>query len=357
MSTKKRTIALIGLGVAARTIHLPAYKKLDQLDVVGGHDPQVKAGSSDFTFPAYNSIPELLEQTRPDILAIASPTPYHFQQAIIGLEHGCHIFCEKPFTTSLDEARQLIALAEKQQRWIVVNNEFRFMNIYQAAKNKIDSDDFGELLFVSAQQMFHVNEATEAGWRGEDPQRTCKEFGIHVLDLCRYFFDEDPRQISAKMPRPGNPDGPDYLNLIQLDFSNDRTAYINLDRLSRGRHRYLDLRLDGSKATIETEFGGSIEFKAGVRGGDRKPYAKLDVSLGGRAFQFHGEQCKKIASDPLDIFANATSKLLANFLQALDCGDTPACCAQDNIKTLALMLAAYESADTDQTIAFAEHWT
>ena len=93
-----------------------------------------------------------------------------------------------------------------------------------------------------------------------------------------------------------------------------------------------------------------------MRGGDRKPYAKLDISLGGRAFQFHGEQAKKIASDPLDIFANATSKLLANFLQALDKGNTPACCAQDNIKTLALMLAAYESADTGQVIAFAERW-
>ena len=230
------------------------------------------------------------------------------------------------------------------------------MNIYQAAKQRIGTDDFGQLLFVNAQQNFYVNEKTEAGWRGADPQRTCKEFGIHVLDLCRYFYGEEPIEISAKMPKPSNPDGPDYLNLIQLEFSGGRTAQITLDRLTRGRHRYLDLRLDGSRSSIETEFGGNIEFAAGIRGGDRKPYLDFDISLGGRALQYHAENAKKIASDPLDIFANATSKLLAQFIQAIDDGSVPACCAQDNIKTLALTLAAYESSEQNRPIAFAKRW-
>ena len=106
-----------------------------------------------------------------------------------------------------------------------------------------------------------------------------------------------------------------------------------------------------------TEFGGNIELSAGIRGGDRKPYFRFDISLGGRAFQYQGEKAKKISSDPLDIFANATSKLLEQFLLALDKNTVPECCAQDNIKTLALMLAAYESDSKGQPITFAEHWT
>ncbi len=361
MTSPQRKIAIVGLGSAARNIHLPAYKKLDNLELIGGYDPAInanfnQANNHKFSFPIYDSVLELIEKTKPDILSIASPTPFHFELAKTGLEHGCHVFCEKPFTATLEEAKQLIALSERLGRWIVVNNQFRFMNIYQAAKDKIGSPEFGELLFVSAQQTFYVTESTEAGWRGEDTQRTCKEFGIHVLDLCRYFFAEEPEKISAKMPRPGNPDGPDYLNLIQLDFAGGRTAHINLDRLTRGRHRYLDLRLDGTNAAIETEFGGNIEFNAGIRGGDRKPYIGLDITLGGRAFQYQREIAKKIASDPLDIFANATSKLLENFLQALDQNTIPECCAQDNIKTLALMLAAYESDEKGQPVTFAERW-
>ena len=357
MTSTQRKIAIVGLGSTAKSIHLPAYKKLVNLELVGGYDPAIQANNNNFSFPIYDSVLELLEKTKPDILAIASPTHCHFELAKTGLKNGCHVFCEKPFTATLEEATQLLAMSEQLGRWIVVNNQFRFMNIYQAAKDKIGSPEFGDLLFVSAQQTFHVSDITEAGWRGGDHQRTCKEFGIHVLDLCRYFFAEEPGQISAKMPRPGNPDGPDYLNLIQLDFSDGRTAHINLDRLTKGRHRYLDLRLDGTKATIETEFGGSIEFSAGIRGGDRKPYIGFDITLGGRALQYQGEKAKKITSDPLDIFANATSKLLNNFLLALDLNTMPACSAQDNIKTLALMLAAYESDKKGQPLTFAEHWT
>lgn len=349
-------IAIAGLGAAAKSIHLPAYKKLPELEVVGGYDPFFNSGSNTFPFPVFDDLSALLESTRPDILAIACPTPFHFELAKQGIEFGCHVFCEKPFTTTIDEARLLIELADNRQRWIVVNNEFRFMNIYQAAKQKIGSREFGELLFVSAQQNFYVSDKTEAGWRGNDPQRTCKEFGIHVLDLCRYFFEEEPITISAKMPKPGDPNGPDYLNLIQLEFSGGRCAQITLDRLTRGRHRYLDLRLDGTHSAIETEFGGNVEFSAGIRGGDRKPYIGFDITLGGRALQFTAENSKKIASDPLDIFANATAKLLGDFVGALQNNTQPSCRAQDNIKTLALMLAAYESNDLGAPIAFAERW-
>lgn len=353
-------IALAGLGAAAKSIHLKAYAKLDQLQVVGAHDPGLaaaEAGATGFGFALYDSLEELLKRCKPHILTIASPTPFHFESAKQALQAGCHVFCEKPFTTTLEEAHELIDLARSCERRIVVNNEFRCMNIYEAAAQAIGSPDFGELLFLSAQQVFFVDERTEAGWRGHDPQRTCKEFGIHVLDLARFFFGAEPVSIDARMPKPGDPEGPDYLNLIQLDFGAGRVAHISLDRLTRGRHRYLDLRLDGTKSTIETEFGGQIEFKAGIRGGDRKPFAKLEISMGGRALQYRGERSKKIASDPLDIFANATSKLMAGFLESLRSGAQPACSAEDNIKTLALMLAAYESAELGRPVEFAKHWT
>lgn len=354
---KEKTLALIGLGAAAHSIHLPAYKKTQYLRVVGGFDPAVKTDdASMFDFPIFDSADELIEKTTPDIVAIATPTQFHYELCKKALAYDCHVFCEKPFTTTIEEGKALIKLAEEKKCWIVVNNEFRFMNIYEAAKHKIGDTAFGNLVFVHASQTFYVDEKTEAGWRGSDPQRTCKEFGIHVLDLCRYFFDEEPITISATMPKPHNPQGPDYLNLIDLTFSQGRTAHITLDRLTRGRHRYLDLRLDGTHGSIETEFGGNIQLAAGIRGGDRKPYLDFDISLGGRAQLFQRERARKIASDPLDIFANATSKLLTRFIKALNENTTPACCAQDNIKTLALTLMAYESDKLGRPLPFAELW-
>ena len=228
-----RRIAIIGLGAAARKIHLPAYKRAG-IQVVGGCDPAVHKG--DFPFTIYGSLDELIDKTTPDIVAIVTPTPTHYELSRTALEAGCHVLCEKPYMATVGEAHDINRIAAACQRRVVVNNQFRFMRCHSAAKRLIGTPGFGDLLFIEATQTFRKDETTEAGWRGADVQRTCKEFGIHVIDLCRYFFDSEPERILARMPRPTKPDGPDYLDLIRLDFPGDRVAQITLDRLCRGRH-------------------------------------------------------------------------------------------------------------------------
>jgi predicted dehydrogenase len=344
-----RTIAIAGLGAAARDIHLPAYAKVADLKVVGGFDPNPPAGKT-FSFPLFDSFQKMIQAARPDIVAIVTPTAFHFDLTTQALREGCHVLCEKPFMSDMEQATAICRLADEVKRQVVVNNQYRFMKIHQAAKAQIASESFGRLLFMNAQQTFFTSEKTEAGWRGQDPQRTCKEFGIHVLDLARFFFDEDPSAIRARMPKPGGASGPDHLNLIELEFSGDRVAHITLDRLSRGPHRYLDLRLDGSGGCVQTHLGGEMEFACGVRGGTRRPYANLSLAGGGWARVYSGEKYEKIATDPLDLFADATARLVRAFLEALDNQTPPPCRADDNRRTLALMLAAYESAERRKTI-------
>jgi len=344
----KWKVAICGLGAAARQIHLPAYKKSADIEVVGGYDPEVIA--DDFSFPLYDSLTKMLEQCKPDMLAIVTPTDTHFELTKTGLQAGCHILCEKPFMSSVAEARDIVALSEQVGKSVVVNNQYRFMNIHEAAKNSIGQADFGDLLFMSVNQTFYLSEQTEKGWRGNDPQRTCKEFGIHALDLARYYFNEDPTSILARMPKGKHPDSPDYLNLLQLEFSGDRVAHITLDRVCRGPHRYLDIRLDGSEGIVETSFGGKFELHAGIKGGSRKPYLETDISLGGRARLYQGDKYKKLASDPLDVFANATHKLMTAFMAAVEKGKAPPCNAADNMRTLALVYAAYESSEKNAPV-------
>ena len=118
--------------------------------------------------------------------------------------------------------------------------------------------------------------------------RTCQELGIHALDLCRFFFDEDPISIYARMPKGGSPNGPDYLYLIRLEVSGDRVAHLSFDRLCRGPHRYLEMRLDGSSGCVATSIGGNIALSAGIRGGSHKPYVNIDFTMGGCALLYRG---------------------------------------------------------------------
>ncbi len=340
-------IGVIGLGAAARNIHIPAIGKIDRLELVGGVDPAVS--KNDFPFPVFKSLKQLAENAAPDIICIVTPPDSHFDLIRESLELQAHVFCEKPFVLNMEQGREVVALARKADRHVVINNEFRFMNAHEAAREKIGTPDFGDLLFISINQTFFTTEETEAGWRGESNQRTCFEFGTHALDLCRYFFGENPHAISARMPKPGKPDGPDYLNLIQLEFSGDRVAHITLDRLSRGPHRYLDMRLDGTAACIDTRVGGKAEFALSIRGGSKKPYARLDFAPSASADLYVGDKRKRLATDPLDLFPNATAKLLEKMLEAIESGAQAPCNAEDNLATLALMLAAYESSSNGGT--------
>ena len=285
----------------------------------------------------------MLETTKPDILGVATPPDAHFALTSLGLEAGCHVFCEKPFMNSLDEVDAIIALSKDTGKRVVVNNQFRFMRIHRAAKQMIGQPEFGDLVFLTMDQTFFVTEQSEAGWRGMGTQRTAMEFGTHALDLCRYFFGENPTSISVRMPRGKQPNGPDYLNLIQLEFSGDRVAHITLDRLSRGRHRYLDIRLDGEAGSIETSLGGRLEVCTGVRAVTRKPFFTFDFAMGGRARLYRGEKFFALAREPANVFASATGELMKAFLEALERGETPPCDCVDNRHTLALMLGAYES--------------
>ncbi len=127
-----RRIAIAGLGAAARQIHLPAYAELDRVSVVGGFDPAVSSGL--FSFPLYDSLEEMLTAARPDILVVAAPPAEHLALTRSGLRAGCHVLCEKPLAPELDQVTEIVELSRESERWVVVNNQYRFMNIHRAAK-------------------------------------------------------------------------------------------------------------------------------------------------------------------------------------------------------------------------------
>jgi predicted dehydrogenase len=338
-------VAIAGLGKAAQNIHLPALKKLRDVEVVGGYDPAGVPGGLGVT--GFESVEALLSQARPDMLVVATPPSSHVALTRQALLASCHVFCEKPLAENLADADDVIAVAAAQRREVVVNSEFPYMPIHWEARRRMREPGFGRLLFASLHQTFLVTDDTEAGWRGKDPQRTLKEFGTHVLDLAKFFFDERPRSLRARLPRPdrgAGEGGPDYLNLIELEFSGDRFAHIMLDRLSRGRHRYLDVRLDGTEATIETSVGGRMRAVSGLQTKGRRPFLDVDVALGGRARLYRGERYERLATAPLDLFADATARLLMDAIPAIQAGRTPPNGLDDARHTLRLLLACYAAA-------------
>lgn len=335
-------IAIAGLGAAAQSIHLPACRGIDGLELVGGYDPVPPAGRLGLSM--YASLGELLAKARPDVLIVATPPATHFDVAAQALEAGVHVVCEKPFASNLDEAIGLVRLARRTRRLIVVNNEYRFMQCHRAARAAMGGREFGDLLFMRVEQMFDSSAISANHWRDQDPEHTCKEFGTHVFDLCRYFFAAEPLRLRAVMPRPVPGDPADRLNLVEVEFPGQRFAQVTLDRLSRGRHRYLDIRLDGTRAAIECEIGGRLSVSGGINARTRRPFMDIDVSLSARSMIYSGERRRLLSRDPATLFSTATAELLRGLLAAMGTGAEPECSGADNLKSFGMMRAAYDSA-------------
>ncbi|MGI9036149.1 MAG: Gfo/Idh/MocA family protein [Pyrinomonadaceae bacterium] len=360
MKINPQRVAIIGLGAASRNIHLPAYKSLaGKVEIVGGCDTD---GDARKTWREKFGIGEIfddplkmIETTAPDIVSICTPPALHVEQTLLALKHNAHVFCEKPLAENLVGATEIIRAAEFANRFVVVNSQFPYMNIHRAAKRMIGSPEFGRLLFLQAWQIFHPSHNTEAGWRGELKRRLCFDFGVHVFELARNFFGDEPMRISAQMPQPQPAQNFDILNLITLEFADGRAASIILNRLSNAPERYLDMRLDGERASIQTSIGGQVRFEAGIHTREKRPFLGLNFIKGGSAVLQNGNKSKIIAKDGINPFASSTAYHFRNFINAIEQGKTPLATAQDNLKTLALVFAAYDSAESHCAIEMPDY--
>ena len=352
-------LAIAGLGAVTRNVHLPAYKKLAaKVSIVGGCDIQKEAreyfAKVQSSVPVFDDLDEMLQTTKPDIVSICTPPFLHHRQCLIALERRCHVFCEKPMVETLAEADEIISAAETARRHVVVNSQFPFMKIHAAAKAHIGKPDFGQLLFLHAAQTFRPTPLTEAAWRGEMVRRLGFEFGVHVFELIRFFFEEDPVRIIAHMPNPSHQKS-DVLNIVSLEFTGGRAASILLDRLCKGPERYLDLRLDGEFGTITTSIGGELAIEAGLHTRERRPYFTIHFAKGGKAVWQDGNRSRILAKEGINPFAQATAVHLGNFIDALARNTTPVGMARDHRKTLALIFAAYDSAAAGCSIELAPY--
>ncbi|HEY8061531.1 MAG TPA: Gfo/Idh/MocA family oxidoreductase [Gemmatimonadales bacterium] len=349
-----KRIAIIGLGAVTRNIHLPAYASLaGRVTVVGGSDPDAAARTWAISqgIAAVSADPrEMIERARPDIVAVCSPPDLHREHAELALAMGCQVFCEKPLASTLEDADAIITAAEARGLHVVVNNQFPAMLIHRAAREMIGGAEFGRLLYLHA---WHTNQPTahtEAGWRGVMRQRLGLEFGIHVLDLVRFFFAATPSRVMAHMPRPDATVSWDSINLVALDFADGRAASAVLDRLSKGPERYLDFRLDGEHAAIHTSIGGQLRAMVGLHTRERRPFVDLRLVGGGRAVLQQGNRSRVIATDPQNPFAPATARHFGAFLDALEAGSSPPASARDNRESLRLVFAAYRSAAEGRSV-------
>ena len=339
-------LGLFGLGGAAERLLLPACQQIDEVEAVAGSDPDATRrqwAESKYGIRTYASAGELLQRERPAIVLIGTPPDSHFDLARLALEAGAHVFLEKPFTETVEQADALIALARERGKLLAVNTQYRYMEIYRRTRERLAAGDFGRLYGIQVwQQMFHPADVDGPAWRRAMRRATLYEFGGHALDLLCYLFDAQPNAISSLMPRVREDFHSDVLVQATLKFPEDRIASVWLNRVSHAPLRYLEMRLDCERASIRISLGGVARVALDWAG---RPRLRTSLVKGGEAREERDGRSRVFAKMRGQAFLPATVAHLEEFVERIRGGSTGLTAAESARTVLRTSLAGYESAE------------
>jgi predicted dehydrogenase len=146
-------IALIGCGQIADA-HLHELAKIKNVRVVAvcdmHRDLAMQAAARFGIDGVYDSIPNMLAQSRPDVVHIATPAHTHFSVARDCLNAGCHIYVEKPFTLNADEAEALVDLAADRSLNVCVGHDQLFDPIWLELRRRVAGGEIGPMRHVES---------------------------------------------------------------------------------------------------------------------------------------------------------------------------------------------------------------
>src|SRR5215510_1209238 len=348
-------VAVVGLGGVAERIHLPALAAVQGVEIVGACEPDAARretiGKKFGISSLHPDAESLLQASRPDIVVIGSPPAAHHAQCLLALQHGAHVFCEKPFVERPEEADEIIAAADAAGRLVSVNNQYRFMPVYRRTRERIASGEFGAPFLISGwQQMFHPP-SFEKNWRAHLVKSTLFEFGTHALDLICFYFDALPDSIAAEITYPRPDIAADVVVLCLLKFPGQRAASLVLTRVSHAPERYFEMRIDCREASLRVSLGGVARFGVNWSKPLGRPIARFSFVKGGESRIERGGRSEILVADKEMAFARATTAKFSDFLARVQSGTRDNAEARHARALIRLVEAGYESAASGRTIA------
>src|SRR5439155_16541345 len=93
---------------------------------------------------------DLLTSPQIDAVAVVTPVGTHFELAKVALENGKHVFVEKPFTSTTQQAEELIELADRRNLKIMVDHTFLFSGAVTKIRELVDAGTLGRLYYFDS---------------------------------------------------------------------------------------------------------------------------------------------------------------------------------------------------------------
>ncbi len=211
-------IGVLGSGHLGK-IHMKLINEIDVLELVGFYDPNdsnAQKAEEKLQVKRYTDLEELIHSC--DAIDIVTSTISHFECARMVLKNTKHVFIEKPMTSTLEEAFQLVELIKEANVKAQIGHVERFNPAFLAVK-----DYAFDPMFIEAHRLAQFNP------RGTDVS-VIHDLMIHDIDIILKLVNANVKNIHASGV-PIISDSPDIAN-ARIEFDNGCVANVTASRLS-----------------------------------------------------------------------------------------------------------------------------
>ena len=319
----------IGL-VSFAHVHSPAYaavlRDLDAADFVGITDEDADRGAEaaeQFGVRYFDSTESLYEEV--EAVVVCSENKYHARDVIPALHGGVHVLCEKPISTTVEDARAMIQASETSSSQLRTAFPVRYLSSMVRARELVRGGAVGRILALNGTNHGQI----PGGWF-LDPELAgggaVMDHTVHLADILRWMLDVEVKSVYAEVDSFFGAGETDDAAILTLDLEGGPIA-------------------DGAFATIDPSWSrgdgyptwGDVTLRiAGTSGVlDVDPFAQplrtFDHETGAPSWSYTGEDMNAL--------------MLADFLRGVAEGEPSGASGLDGLRTLEIVLAAYRSGE------------
>jgi D-apiose dehydrogenase len=330
---------LIGCGFFSFN-HLHGWRDIEGASIVAlcDRDPArlALAGDQFGIARRYADAAQMLADEKLDFVDVATTVASHRPLVELAARHGVAAICQKPFALSMADARAMVQACGAAGVPLMVHENFRWQSPIQALHARIDSGAIGKPFWgrVSFRSAYDVFGGQPYLAKGE--RFIIEDLGIHILDIARFLFG-DVARLTARIARV-NPAirGEDVATML-LDHQSGLSSIVDCSyatRLAVEPFPETLVEIDGAEGSIRLSQGYGMQV-TGKHGSEMH-----DVS----------PRLLPWATRPWHNIQESVQAIQQHWVDCLREGRDPETSGRDNLKTLALVEAAYLSASTGQTI-------
>ncbi|WP_306833858.1 Gfo/Idh/MocA family protein [Neorhizobium huautlense] len=279
----------------------------------------------------------VLEATKAEIVFdVVIPAARHVV-VTTALAHGCHVLSEKPMANSMEEAADLLKAAAKAGKIHSVVQNRRFISGVRRMHRLVESGAIGDITAIHCD--FFIGPHF-GGFREKMDNVLLLDMAIHTFDAARYVSGKTPLSVYCLET---NPSGSWYAHGASANavfrFSDDVVFTYRGSWCAEGERTSWESawRIVGTKGMLTWD--GEDGFKASVAGSEDgllRGFAPVEVPPPSRDEETHGH-----------------ASVIADFLDAIRTGRAPETAGEDNIRSLAMVFGAIESARLGRSVELA----